>query len=120
MGTMTVVTASLDELCQIDGVVCAFEFDADGRLVDFKARAGISRDVVELGAEYCATITSVFKTLADSATRLTPMGWTPFHAWCYTGGEYTCVIGGDGYRGVFCETSRCDLNKVHGILSGTR
>jgi roadblock/LC7 domain-containing protein len=37
----------------------------------------------------------------------------------YRGGEYTVIVGSGGYRGVFVETARADLNKLFEALFGS-
>jgi roadblock/LC7 domain-containing protein len=56
--------ATLDELLKIDGVVAAGEFTADGKLVDYKSKIDMSREVAAMTAQYCATVTMMFNTLA--------------------------------------------------------
>ena len=55
---------TLDDLLGIDGVIAAGEFTADGRLADYKANVDMSREMAEMSAQFCATITMTFNTLA--------------------------------------------------------
>ena len=48
-------------------------------------------------ARYCALVTMTFNTLAGAFTVLSEANWIPQRSWTYTGGDYTVVVGGDGY-----------------------
>ena len=108
--------ATLDELLNIEGVVAAGEFNADGSLVDYKARMDMSPEMAQMTAQFCATVTMMFNTLASSYTQLSGMRWVPQQGWAYSGGEWTVAIGGGGYKGVFVETARADFNKLFEAL----
>ncbi len=110
--------ATLDDLLKIDGVVAAGEFTADGKLVDYKAKMDMSREMAEMTAQFCATVTMMFNTLAGAFTQLSQMNWVPQQGWAYSGGEWTVAIGGN--RGVFVETAKADFNKLFEILVGPR
>jgi roadblock/LC7 domain-containing protein len=69
--------ASLDNLLDIEGVVAAGEFAADGPLVDYKARMDMSEELAQMTAQFCATVTMMFNTLAGSFTQLSGMNWVP-------------------------------------------
>ena len=56
--------ASLDDLLKIDGVAAAVEFAADGKLVEYKANMDMSQEMAAMSAEFCATVTMLFNTLA--------------------------------------------------------
>jgi len=110
--------ASLDDLLDIEGVAAAGEFTADGQLVDYKAKMDMSPEMAEMTAQFCATVTMMFNTLAGSYTRLSGMNWVPQQGWAYSGGEWTVAIGGN--RGVFIETSKADFNQLFEALVGSR
>ena len=110
--------AALEDLLKINGVVAAGEFSADGKLVDFKAKMDMSRDMAAMTAQYCATVTMMFNTLAVAYTQLSKMNWIPQKGWAYTGGDWTVAVGGN--RGVFVETSKADFNKLFEALVGSR
>jgi roadblock/LC7 domain-containing protein len=112
--------AMLDDLLNIDGVFIAFEFTADGKCAGYKAKAKLSDEQAALIAQFCATVTMNFNTLAGAFTKLSGQKWTPQQGWAYAGGEYTVAIGGDGYRGVFVETAKADYNKLFAALVGPR
>lgn len=82
--------ATLDELIKIDGVVAAGEFTADGKLVDFKANIDMPREMAEMSAQYCATVTMMFNTLDGSFSQLSRMKWVPQQGWMYAGGDIGC------------------------------
>ncbi|TMB72743.1 MAG: DUF2173 family protein, partial [Deltaproteobacteria bacterium] len=60
--------ATLDELLKIDGVVAAGEFTTDGKLVDYKSKMDMSPEMAAMTAQYCATVTMMFNTLAGAYT----------------------------------------------------
>ena len=108
--------ASLEELLNLDGVVAAGEFTADGRLVDYKATMDMSQEMAEMSAQFCATVTMMFNTLAGAFSRLTQMNWVPQRGWMYAGGDMTVAIGGN--KGVFAETAKADFNELYRALVG--
>ncbi len=108
--------ATLDDLLKIDGVAAAGEFAADGKLVDYKANMDMSRDMAEVSAQFCATVTMMFNTLAGAFAQLSQMKWVPQQGWMYAGGDWTIAIGGN--RGVFIETAKADFNQLFKVLVG--
>jgi len=108
--------ATLDDLLQINGVIAAGEFAADGKLLDFKTKTGMSKDLGVMTAQFCATVTMLFNTLAAAHSKISGMNWLPQHGWMYAGGEWTIAVGGT--RGVFIETSKADFNQLFKILVG--
>ncbi len=108
--------ATLDELLNIDGVVAAGEFTADGKLVDYKAKMDMSQEMAEMTAQFCATVTMMFNTLAGAFAQLSQMNWVPQQGWAYSGGDFTAAIGGN--RGVFIETAKADFNQLFEVLVG--
>jgi roadblock/LC7 domain-containing protein len=81
--------ATLEELLNIEGVVAAGEFDPDGTLVDFRASMAMSPEMGQMTAQFCATVTMMFNTLASSYTQLSGMRWVPQQGWAYSGGDWT-------------------------------
>ncbi len=121
MATMELMgIATLDDLIQMEGVCLAFEFGVDGKLKDYKARADISREMVESASQFCATVTMMFNTLAGAYTKMSGWNWTPQKGWAYVSEEWAVCIGGDGYRAVWVETSRADFNKIYQAVVGGR
>jgi roadblock/LC7 domain-containing protein len=110
--------ATLDELLNIDGVVAAGEFTADGKLVDYKAKMDMSQEMAEMTAQFCATVTMMFNTLAGSFAQLSQMNWVPQQGWAYSGGDFTAAIGGK--QGVFIETTKADFNQLFETLVGSQ
>jgi len=110
--------ATLDDLLRLDGVVAAGEFAADGKLVDFKATMDMSPELAAMSAQFCATVTMLFDTLAGAFSQLSRMNWTPQQGWAYSGGDYTVAIGGN--KGVFVETAKADFNQLFRALVGPR
>jgi roadblock/LC7 domain-containing protein len=110
--------ASLDDLLKIDGVAAAGEFAADGKLVDFKANMDMSPEMAAMSAQFCATLTMLFNTLAGAFAQLSQMKWVPQQGWMYAGGDWTVAVGGN--QGVFVETAKADFNELFRALVGAR
>jgi roadblock/LC7 domain-containing protein len=108
----------LDELLKINGVVAAGEFAADGKLVDYKSKMNMTPEMAAMTAQFCATVTMMFNTLAGAFSQLSKMKWVPQQGWAYSGGEWTVAIGGN--KGVFVETAKADFNKLFEALVGKR
>jgi roadblock/LC7 domain-containing protein len=106
----------LEELLKIDGVVAAGEFAPDGSLVDYEAEMEMSEELAAMSAQFCATVSMLFDTLAGAISGSSEMEWTPQHGWAYSGGEYTVAVGGS--RGVFVETEKADFNELFAALIG--
>jgi roadblock/LC7 domain-containing protein len=110
--------ATLDDLLKLSGVVAAGEFSADGKVVDFKAKMDMSRELAAQTAQFCATVTMLFNSLAGAYTQMSKMNWVPQKGWAYSGGDWTVAIGGN--RGVFVETAKADFNNLFQVLVGSR
>jgi len=108
--------ATLNELLKINGVVAAVEFNADGNLVNHKAKMDMSPMLAAMTAQYCATVTMMFNTLAGDFTKLSKMKWVPQQGWMYAGGDWTVATGGK--KGVFVETAKADFNQLFQALVG--
>jgi roadblock/LC7 domain-containing protein len=108
--------ATLDELLSIDGVAAAGEFSADGKLVDYKAKMEMSPEMAAMTAQFCATVTMMFNTLAGAFSQLSQMKWVPQQGWAYSGGDWTVAVGGN--KGVFIKTAQADVNKLFEVLVG--
>ena len=105
---------TLDDLLKLKGVVAAGEFTADGKLVNYKAKMDMSPEMAAMTAQFCASITMLFNTLAGSFSQLSNMNWVPQQGWMYAGGDYTVAIGGN--QGVFVETDKADFNQLFKAL----
>ena len=112
------MAATLDDLLKIEGVIAAGEFTADGKLVDYKAKMDMALELATMTAQFCATVTMLFNTLAGAYTQLSQMQWVPQQGWAYSGGDLTVVIGGN--KGVFVETAKADFNQLFRVLVGNR
>lgn len=112
------MAATLDDLLKIDGAAAAGEFAADGKLVDYKANMDMSPEMAAMTAQFCATVTMMFNTLAGAFAQLSQMNWVPQQGWMYAGGDWTVAIGGN--RGVFIETAKADFNQLFQVLVGER
>lgn len=110
--------APLDELLGIEGVVAAGEFAPDGKLVESKVKMDMSPELAAMTAQFCATVTMMFNTLAGAFSQLSQMKWVPQQGWMYAGGDWTVATG--GHRGVFVETAKADFNELYGVLVGKR
>jgi len=108
--------ATLDELIEIDGVVAAGEFAADGRLLDYRSNVVMPPEMAAMSAQFCATVSMVFGTLGGAFSQLTPMQWAPQQGWAYSGGDMTVAVGGN--KGVFIKTERANFNELFKLLVG--
>jgi roadblock/LC7 domain-containing protein len=106
--------ATLDELLKIEGVAAAGEFSPDGKLIDFKSNMEMPQEIAGMSAQFCATVSMMFATLAGAFGRLSGMNWTPPHGWMYAGGDWTVAIG--GAKGVFVQTAKADFNRLFEAL----
>lgn len=109
---------TIDDLLEIEGVVAAGEFSADGELVEYGATMEMSEEMAATAAQFCATVTMLFDTLAGGFTELSGMEWTPQRGWMYAGGDFTVAIGGN--TGVFIETEKADFNQLYEKLVASR
>ena len=109
---------ALKDLLKINGVVAAGEFSTDGKLVDFESKMDMSPEMAAMTAQFCASVTMLFNTLAGSFAKLSQMKWVPQSGWAYSGGDWTIAVGGN--RGLFVETSKADFNKLFEALVQTR
>ena len=67
-------------------------------------------------AQFCATVTMMFNTLAGAFSQLSQMKWVPQQGWAYSGGDWTVAVGGN--KGVFIKTAQADFNKLFEVLVG--
>ena len=110
--------ARIDDLLKIDGAVAAGEFAPDGTLVDFKSHTNMPRELAATTAQFCATVSMLFNTLAAAHTQLSGMQWLPQQGWAYSGGDMTVAVG--GRYGIFIKTEKADFNKLFEVLVGQR
>lgn len=103
-------TLSLDELLKFEGVMAAGIFSPEGKLVGYKSKDGMPKEMAEMTAKFCGTVNMMFDTLASAYTQLYKMNWVPQHNWMYSGGDWTVMI--SGTRGVFVESSKADLKQL--------
>lgn len=101
---------TLEELLQREGVIAAGEFTPDGKLADYKAKAGMSKEMAQMTAQFCAAVTGMFNALASAYSELYKMNWLPQQSWLYKGGDWTVIVVGN--RGIFVESAKADLNKL--------
>lgn len=111
---------TLDELLKLKGVVAAGEFTLDGKLVSYKTNKGydLTQEHAELTAQFSATVTQVFNTLAGAYSKIKEEDWVPQKGWAYAGGDWTVAIG--GAIGVFAKTAEVDYNQLFEALVGPR
>jgi len=112
--------ASLEELLKIDGVAAAGQFAKDGTLIDYRSNMDMSPELAAGAAQFCATVSMLFETLAGTFSKMSGMNWTPQQGWAYSGGEWTVAIGEGGTKGVFIETAKADFNELFRVLVGDR
>jgi roadblock/LC7 domain-containing protein len=110
------MATTLDDLLTLNGVVAADEFTPDGKLVAYQAKMDMSPEVAAMTAQFCATVTMLFHTLAGAFTQLSQMQWVPQQGWAYSGGDWTVAVGGNTC--VFVETAKADFNQVFQALVG--
>ena len=67
--------ATPQQLLDIEGVVAVGEINLDGSLVDFESAMDMSEEMPEMTAQFCATVSMMFNTLAGSFTKLSGMNW---------------------------------------------
>jgi roadblock/LC7 domain-containing protein len=108
---------SLDDLAKVEGVAAVGRFAVDGRCADYKANMDMSKQMADKTAQYLATVTMMFNTLADAFSKETGMSWTPQEGWTYSGGNWTVVVWGD--VGVFCDTENTDMGELFEVLEGS-
>jgi roadblock/LC7 domain-containing protein len=108
--------ATLDELIKIEGVVAAGEFARDGQLIAYKAKMDMPLEMAEMSAQFCATVSMMFNTLAGAYSKLTAMKWVPQQGWAYSGGDMTVAIGGN--KGVFIKREKANFNELFAVLVG--
>ena len=101
---------SLDDLLKFEGVMAAGIFSHDGKLVDYKAKTDMPKEMAEMTAKFCGAVNIMFNALASAYTKLYKMKWVPQHYWVYSGGEWTVII--SGTRGVFVESAKADFDKI--------
>ena len=94
MNASTLEFSRLVNVCVVDGVMAAGEFTADGTLVDYRANMNMPPEVAAMSAQFCATVSMMFNSLAAAFSHLTPMEWTPQQGWAYSGGDMTVAVGG--------------------------
>jgi roadblock/LC7 domain-containing protein len=66
---------TLEESLAVDGVVAAGEFGPDGSLVDFESHMDMSSGFATMAAQFCATVTMLFNTLAPAFQVVSGMEW---------------------------------------------
>jgi roadblock/LC7 domain-containing protein len=106
----------LETLLKLDGVVAAGEFAPDGTLVAYKSNTNMSPELAAMSAQFCATVSMNFTTLAGAFSKLSSMNWVPSQGWAYTGGDMTVAVG--GRIGVFIKTEKADFNRLFQALVG--
>lgn len=109
---------SLDELVKVDGVVAAGRITPDGKCADYRTNMDMPKELADKSAQYIATVTMMFNTLADAFTKESQMQWTPQKSWTYSGGDWTVVAWGD--VGIFCQTEKTDMRKLFSVLESSK
>ena len=106
----------LDELLALDRVAAVGEFAPDGKIIAYKSKTDLLKGIAEISAQFCATISMLFSTLARAFSHATTTQWIPQKVWSYSGGDWTVVIGVNGNRAVFIETAKADFNRLFRAL----
>ena len=68
---------TLNQLLELNGLVVAGEFAADDKLIDFKTKMEMPPEMAPMTAQFCATVTMIFNTLAGTHQQLSGMQWLP-------------------------------------------
>lgn len=108
---------NFDELLTLDGVAAVGEFASDGKIIEYRSNVDIPKEIAEISAQFCATVSMLFNTLAGAFNHVTKTQWVPQKVWSYSGGDWTIIIGGGGNTGVFVETSKADFNRLFKALT---
>ena len=111
------MSATLEALVKMEGVIMAFEYTPDGKCTAYK---NVAPEMAAMAAKFCATVTMEFNTLASSFSALSERQWVPQQGWMYRGGDYTAIAGNGGYRVVFVETARANWNELLEALFGSK
>ncbi|AFV23261.1 hypothetical protein Mpsy_1052 [Methanolobus psychrophilus R15] len=85
-------------------------FSPEGKLVDYKAKIEMPKEMAQTTAKFCGAVNMMFDALASAYTELYKMNWVPQHNWMYSGGDWTIII--SGTRGVFVESAKADLKQL--------
>lgn len=110
--------ASLNRLLDIDGAILVLDFAADGKLVEYKAKQDTSADAAAV-AQFCATVTMLFNTLASSFAAQTGMKWLPQNGWVLCSGDWT-LVADNGTRAVIVDANKVDINRTIDTLFASR
>jgi roadblock/LC7 domain-containing protein len=94
----------LDELLALDRVAAVGEFAPDGKIIAYKSKTDLLKGIAEISAQFCATISMLFSTLARAYATTTH--WIPQKVWSYSGGDWTVVIVVNGNRAVFVKLQK--------------
>jgi roadblock/LC7 domain-containing protein len=106
---------NLDELLRLDGVAAVGEFTSDGKIIEYRSNTDMPKEIAEISAQFCATVSMLFNTLAAAFTHLAKTQWVPQKVWSYTGGDWTVfIIRGNTW--LFAETAKADLNQLFEVL----
>lgn len=111
-------TEQLDELVKIEEIAAAGRITHDGKSTDHRANMDMSQEMADKTAQYIATVTMMFNTLADAFSKESQMKWTPQQGWTYSGGDWTVVVWGD--IGILCQTEKTDMKEPFCLLEGSR
>ena len=76
----------------------------------------MSRELAATTAQFCATVSMLFNTLAGAHSQLSGMRWLPQQGWAYSGGDMTVAVG--GRYGIFIKTEKADFNQLFQVLVG--
>ncbi len=102
--------ATLEGLLKINGVVGAFEFTPDGRLLRCEANMDLSPEVAASGASFCEAVTMLFNTEPDPFAVPGDAGQPGQDAWMAAQVDWVVVTGHN--RGVFAEEDRASVEEL--------
>jgi roadblock/LC7 domain-containing protein len=104
----------LDRLMEIEGVVAAGQFSADGEVI---RKVGKLPEDLMINAELCLRQNRSSRDLLESLDARSEREWLPLIGWVVWGGKYSVVVVGN--TRVFVETGRGDFNQLMIDLAGT-
>lgn len=109
------MATDLENIVRMDGVILAFEFTPDGTCTNYK---NVTREMAAMISRFYAAVTMNFNALTNGFAILSEQRWVPQRGWMYRDGSYTVIMGKGGYRGVFAESDKVNVDGVFAALEG--
>jgi roadblock/LC7 domain-containing protein len=67
-------------------------FSLEGKLVDYKSKTGMPKEMAQMTAKFCGAVNMMFDALASVYSQFYQMNWVPQHNWMYSGGDWTVTL----------------------------